>query len=77
MAEVIKSIQIPSGTRVYYIDLREDTKGGKYITLTEIPTKDKHSKKKRARIFIHENHLDRIVKGLMEINDEIGCLDKC
>ncbi|MDE6229443.1 MAG: DUF3276 family protein [Muribaculaceae bacterium] len=67
MANENKSISVSAGTRVYYFDTNIDAKGQKYLSISEIPTDHSPSKKKRQRIFIHGDNIQRFVDALNEI----------
>lgn len=60
-----KSRKVSAGTRVYYFDVNTDSKGQRFISVSEIPT-DIHpgTKKKRQRIFIHAQAIGRFIEAL-------------
>lgn len=53
---------VSAGSRLYYFDVREDTKGNDYITVTEMNTRTK----KRNSIFIHAEAIDKFRQALDE-----------
>ncbi len=55
---------VSAGSRLYYFDVREDSKGNNYISIAEMNTRTK----KRNGIFIHAEHLDNFRKALDEIS---------
>ena len=67
MANEKKSICVSAGTRVYYFDTNVDAKGQKYLSISEIPADHSPGKKKRQRIFIHGDNIQRFVDALNEI----------
>ena len=67
MEQPIISKRISAGTRVYYIDVHTDRKGQKYVSLSEIPTDKSPGKKKRQRIFLHAENVDKFVEALAEV----------
>ncbi len=71
MEKPIKTVSISAGTRVYYLDVHVDSKGQQFIAISEVPT-DKHpGKKKRQRIFLHANLIDKFANAFAEIVDHI------
>lgn len=48
------SRKLKAGTRYYYIDAKLDSKGNKYIVLSETKLKESEGKLERHRIFIYE-----------------------
>lgn len=67
MANKTKSISVSAGTRVYYFDTNVDTKGQQYLSISEIPTDHSPGKKKRQRIFVHGENIQRFIDALNEI----------
>lgn len=67
----IYSKRISAGTRVYYLDAHADHKGQPFMTLSEIPTDKSPGKKKRQRIFIHVENLDKFAEAFAEVADFI------
>lgn len=67
MANKSKSICVSAGTRVYYFDINVDTKGRQYLSISEIPTDHSPGTKKRQRIFVHGDNIQRFVDALNEI----------
>ena len=51
---LLASRKIKAGTRYYYIDAKLDSKGNKYIVLSETKLKEGEGKLERHRIFIYE-----------------------
>lgn len=63
----IKTKRISAGTRVYYIDAFVDKKGQPFIAISEIPTGKCPGKKKRQRIFIHLENVNKFAKMYREV----------
>lgn len=61
---------VSGGSRLYYFDVREDSRGMDYITITETNTRTK----KRSRIFIHPENIDKFRQAL---DDAIANVSKC
>ena len=51
---LLASRKIKAGTRYYYIDAKLDSKGNKYLVLSETKLKESEGKLERHRIFIYE-----------------------
>lgn len=62
---------VSAGTRVYYIDALTDRKGQPYISISEIPTDKSPAEKKRQRIFIHKENIERFAEAFAEVADLI------
>lgn len=58
---------ISAGTRVYYIDAFVDRKGQPYISVSEIPTDKSPGKRKRQRIFVHAENVDKFAAAFAEV----------
>ena len=67
MDKIIKSISLSAGTRVYYMDLRVDGKGQRYISISEIPKSKSPGEKKRHRVFIHTEILPAFLESFQEM----------
>ncbi len=65
------SRRISAGTRVYYIDAHTDRKGQPFISISEIPTDKSPGKKKRQRIFLHAENVDKFAEALAEVATQI------
>ncbi len=52
------SKRVSAGSRVYYMDVHTDSKGQKYLAISEIPKDTSPGKKQRQRIFVHADKLD-------------------
>lgn len=61
-----KSIRVPAGTRVYFLDVLRDSREEPYVMLSEVPTA-RDTARKRTRIFIHKERLTEMVKAFREI----------
>ena len=65
------SKRISAGTRVYYIDAHTDRKGQPYMSISEIPTDKSPGKKKRQRIFLHNENIEQFAQAFAEVADQI------
>ena len=57
------SRKLKAGTRYYYIDAKLDSKGNKYIVLSETKLKESEGKLERHRIFIYEEDFAKVSRG--------------
>ena len=60
------TVQLSTGTRVYYFDVHNDKTGKDYICITEILTEKAVKGKKRSHIFVHSSNIDDFISGLKE-----------
>lgn len=67
----VSSRRICAGTRVYYLDVRRDSKKQPYVSISEIPTDTAPKNKRRQRIFIHSDKLDGFIQALSEVAEQI------
>ncbi len=65
----IISKSISAGSRVYYVDLYHDSKQQPYLSISEIPTHRAPKMKKRQRIFIHAENIEKFSKAFSEVAD--------
>ncbi len=65
--EPTKTIRVSAGTRVYYFDAYIDRAGQPYIVITETPAGRMAGKRKRQRIFLHQEDVDNFRSALAEI----------
>ena len=63
---LLASRKIKAGTRYYYIDAKLDSKGNKYIVLSETKLKESEGKLERHRIFIYEEDFAKVSEALLE-----------
>lgn len=63
---LVSSQRIKAGTRYYYIDAKLDSKGNKYIVLSETKLKEGEAKPERHRIFIYEEDFGKLTRALAE-----------
>ena len=52
---------------MYYMDVCEDTKGQRFLSISEIPTDNNPGKKKRQRIFIHANNIEAFAEVFNDV----------
>lgn len=64
--------KIKAGTRYYYIDAKLDSKGNKYLVLSETKLKDGEGKLERHRIFIYEEDFAKVMQALLETIQEVS-----
>lgn len=69
--ELLKSVQVGTGTRVYYFDVYKDRKDKHYLAISETPT-EKSPGQKRGKIFIHSANIERFRDAVNAIADFIG-----
>ena len=62
---------ISAQTRVYYIDTHTDRKGQMFITISEIPTDRHPGNKKRQRVFIHAENVDKFLAAFQEVAETL------
>ena len=60
---LLASRKLKAGTRYYYIDAKLDSKGNKYIVLSETKLKESEGKLERHRIFIYEEDFGEGLRG--------------
>lgn len=65
-ATLVSSQRIKAGTRYYYIDAKLDSKGNKYIVLSETKLKEGEAKPERHRIFVYEEDFAKLTRALAE-----------
>lgn len=65
-ATLVSSQRIKAGTRYYYIDAKLDSKGNKYIVLSETKLKEGEAKPERHRIFVYEEDFAKLTRVLAE-----------
>ena len=65
-SSLLASRKIKAGTRYYYIDAKLDSKGNKYIVLSETKLKEGEGKLERHRIFIYEEDFAKVSEALLE-----------
>lgn len=53
---------VSAGTRIYYIDARDDGKGNRYLSIAEMNTRTKE----RTCIFVYAEHLEAFRRALDE-----------
>lgn len=71
-ASLLATRKIKAGTRYYYIDAKLDSKGNKYLVLSETKLKDGDGKLERHRIFIYEEDFAKVMQGLLETIQEVS-----
>lgn len=71
MEKPIKTVRVSAGTRIYYFDAHKDKKGQPYISITEVPVDRSPGKKKRQRIFVHAEDIDKIAAAFAEVANHV------
>ena len=71
MNKPTKTVRVSAGTRLYYIDAHKDTKGQPYLTIAEVPVDRSPGKKKRQRIFVHAEDIDKFVAAFAEVANHV------
>lgn len=71
MENPTKTVCVSAGTRLYYIDAHKDKKGQPYISITEVPVDRSPGKKKRQRIFVHAENIDKFAAALSEVANHV------
>lgn len=59
---------VSAGSRLYYFDVREDTNGKEYITITEMNTRTK----KRGCIYLHPENIEKFRQALDEASANVS-----
>ncbi len=67
MENLIKSVRVSAGTRVYYFDVHKDKNGHHYLSITEVPVGQNSGKRKRQRIFIHIEDIEKFSDAFNEM----------
>lgn len=71
MENPTKTVRVSAGTRIYYLDAHKDKKGQPYISISEVPIDRSPGKKKRQRIFIHIEDLDKFADAFSELANRV------
>lgn len=71
MPNPTKTVSVSAGTRIYYFDALTDNKGQHFLSISEIPVDRSPGHKKRQRLFIHHEDLDRFGEAFAEIASHI------
>lgn len=69
---LLASRKLKAGTRYYYIDAKLDSKGNKYIVLSETKLKESEGKLERHRIFIYEEDFAKVSEALRQTILEVS-----
>ena len=68
------SKQMKARNRRYYFDVKENSKGVRYVTISE--TQPNNSDFRRMRLMVFEDHFDEFLKILGEVDSEMKSLQK-
>lgn len=71
MENPTKTVCVSAGTRLYYIDAHKDTKGQPYLTIAEVPVDRSPGKKKRQRIFVYAEDIDKFAAAFAEVANHV------
>ncbi len=58
---------IKAGSRVYFIDAKQDSRGHNYIVISENRSNLKTGERERHRLFLYEEDFDKFTEGFMEV----------
>ncbi len=61
--------RLSAGKRTYFFDVKEGPKGGRYLKLSEVSTRN--GKEERSRIFVFEDHAKEFVQTLEEAMEHV------
>ncbi len=62
---------IKAGSRVYFIDAKQDSRGHNYIVISENRSNLKTGERERHRLFLYEEDFDKFAEGFMEVLDYV------
>ncbi len=62
---------IKAGSRVYFIDAKQDSRGHNYIVISENRSNLKTGERERHRLFLYEEDFDKFSEGFMEVLDAV------
>lgn len=71
MRKPTKTKSVSAGTRIYYLDALNDNKGQPYLSISEVPVDRSPGPKKRQRIFIHIEDIDKFADAFNEMAKHI------
>ncbi len=60
---------IKAGSRVYFIDAKQDSRGHNYIVISENRSNLKTGERERHRLFLYEEDFDKFSEGFLEVLD--------
>ena len=67
MKKPILTSSVSAGTRLYYIDLFKDSKGGFYLSVAEVSFEKQSKKQSRQRIIIHPEDIDKFSEAFNSV----------
>lgn len=67
MRKPTKTKSVSAGTRIYYFDALNDSKGQPYLSISEVPVDRSPGPKKRQRIFVHIEDIEKFADALNEM----------
>lgn len=67
MRKPTKTKSVSAGTRIYYFDALNDSKGQPYFSISEVPVDRSPGSKKRQRIFIHKEDIEKFADAFNEM----------
>ncbi len=62
---------IKAGSRVYFIDAKQDSRGHNYIVISENRSNLKTGERERHRLFLYEEDFDKFADAFMEVLDSV------
>lgn len=66
-SDILFSRTVKAGQRYYYIDAKIDTKGNRYIVLTESKNAEKGQSMLRSKVFLYEEDFAKFREALDEV----------
>lgn len=71
MRKPTKTKSVSAGTRIYYFDAHNDNKGQPYLSISEVPVDRSPGPKRRQRIFIHIEDIEKFADAFNEMAKHI------
>lgn len=60
------------GKRTYYVDVKQDSNGERYVVISEASWKDGSEKKFRSRVMIWKEDFDQLFTSMRDIQDYLA-----
>lgn len=64
-------MSVSAGTRIYFMDAYCDRKGQPYISIAEVSVGNHSGQKKRQRLFVHAEDIDKFAGAFAEITEHV------
>src|SRR5688572_25563781 len=68
----LMNLKVPAGSRTFYLDLKQDDDGGRYLSISEIDRRGKD----RSRILIDESHLAKLHQAIGTVLERLNTKHK-